>query len=122
MRALKRLAFPVFLASSVLICRRVALVSRWSANNLAVHQNVLVPKKETAGEKLRVLPRPIQLLQQYQQWHSEESMRRHPQDRKYAVVFYGCPQEAGNRLHHWSTGASLVPSGWVKRFAAFAPS
>lgn len=59
-----------------------------------------VPKIEESP-----LPVPLQILMQYQLWHSEESLRRNQLDRKYAIAFYACPLQAGNRIHHFLTGA-----------------
>ena len=46
-----------------------------------------------------VLPEPLRVLMEYQQLHSVEAMERQPEHRKYAIGFYSCPLQAGNRLH-----------------------
>jgi hypothetical protein len=44
---------------------------------------------------------PIRVLNKYKQQHSETALRNNPHGRKYAVVYYSCPMQAGNRLHHF---------------------
>jgi hypothetical protein len=48
-------------------------------------------------------PRPVQLMEQYIRWHSVDALRRDPHHRKFSVVFYSCPLQAGNRIHHFTT-------------------
>ena len=52
------------------------------------------------------LPPPLQVMEEYMQWHSVEALRRDPnlQDRKLTIAFYQCPLQAGNRLHHFWNG------------------
>ena len=47
------------------------------------------------------LPVPLQVLEQYKQWHSIEALQRDPDNRTFAMGFYSCPLQAGNRLHHF---------------------
>jgi hypothetical protein len=49
------------------------------------------------------LPIPIQVMEQYRKWHSVEALRSNPdlEHRKFAIGFYACPIQAGNRLHHF---------------------
>jgi hypothetical protein len=47
---------------------------------------------------------PLKVFQQYQKWHSAESLERSPQNRTFAVGYYSCPLEAGNRLHNFYNG------------------
>jgi hypothetical protein len=53
-------------------------------------------------------PEAIQVMEQYIQWHSVDALRRDPARndgrRKFAVIFYSCPLQAGNRIHHFLTG------------------
>ena len=53
-----------------------------------------------------MLPPPLQVMEEYMQWHSVEALRRDPipQNRKFAIAFYQCPLQAGNRLHHFWNG------------------
>jgi hypothetical protein len=49
---------------------------------------------------------PLQILEQYQAWHSVESLTRDydpedEQEQRFAVSYYSCPLEAGNRLYHF---------------------
>jgi len=50
---------------------------------------------------------PMQVLQQYVEWHSIETLQREsaiahtPSHRRFAVGYYSCPLQAGNRLHHF---------------------
>jgi len=47
------------------------------------------------------LPVPLQVLEQYKQWHSVQALRRDPHNRTFALGYYSCPLQAGNRLHHF---------------------
>lgn len=49
------------------------------------------------------LPIPIQVMEQYRKRHSVEALRSNPdlEHRKFAIGFYACPIQAGNRLHHF---------------------
>jgi hypothetical protein len=51
--------------------------------------------------ELTLLPEPLQVFRQYQQWHSVESVRQQPHNRTFAIAYYSCPLQAGNRLHHY---------------------
>jgi hypothetical protein len=42
---------------------------------------------------------PQQVLKDYQQWHSRQALEQNSQGRKFQVVYYSCPQAAGNLLH-----------------------
>jgi hypothetical protein len=44
---------------------------------------------------------PLQVLQQYKDWHSVQSLQENPHNRSFAIGFYSCPLQAGNRLHHF---------------------
>lgn len=52
------------------------------------------------------LPRPLKIMEQYKALHSVDALTKHPHNRKFAVIFYTCPVQAGNRLHHFTTGTS----------------
>ena len=54
----------------------------------------------------RPLPIPIEVMERYMQQHSVEALRRdpHPERRNYAMAFYQCPLQAGNRLHIFWNG------------------
>jgi len=75
-------------------------------------------KKQLLIDKL---PVPLRVLERYKEWHGVEALRSeyrqrqlgkqlgndnnsNNKSRKYAVVFYSCPVQAGNRLHHYMTG------------------
>jgi hypothetical protein len=47
---------------------------------------------------------PLKVFHQYQKWHSAESLERYPHNRTFAVGYYSCPLQAGNRLHHFFNG------------------
>ena len=49
-------------------------------------------------------PRPLQVLQRYIQQHNVQAVVRDPNQRYYAIAFYQCPLQAGNRLHHFWNG------------------
>jgi hypothetical protein len=38
-------------------------------------------------------------LKDYQQWHSRQALEQNSHGRKFQVVYYSCPQAAGNLLH-----------------------
>jgi len=54
------------------------------------------------------LPIPLQVLEEYKALHGVEQLQREDakslRERNYAIVFYSCPLQAGNRLHHYLTG------------------
>ena len=60
--------------------------------------------ERTPPSRFKDQPLPVQVLEQYQRWHSVESLRQDPHHRKYSIVFYSCPIQAGNRLHHYMNG------------------
>jgi hypothetical protein len=48
------------------------------------------------------LPVPLQVVEQYKQWHSVDNLLRNDAaGRNYAIAFYQCPLQAGNRIHHF---------------------
>jgi hypothetical protein len=47
------------------------------------------------------LTEPWDIVDQYIAWHSKEALRNDPHHRDYALSFYSCPLQAGNRLHHF---------------------
>jgi hypothetical protein len=49
------------------------------------------------------LPVPVQIMEHYIRMHSVDALRRDPdiKSRKFAMAFYQCPIQAGNRLHHF---------------------
>lgn len=79
------------------------------------------PQKMLASIRDR-LPVPLQVMERYVKRHSVDALRedyladvadsgagggnhyRRLAERKYAVVFYSCPVQAGNRFHHYLTG------------------
>jgi hypothetical protein len=56
-----------------------------------------------SNKKNHPTPVPIQVMEQYMKWHSVDALRRDPRGRKFSVVFYSCPLQAGNRIHHFTT-------------------
>jgi hypothetical protein len=60
------------------------------------------------------IPLPLQVLQRYIRQHSVEAIQRdlmkssmdqqQQDERYYAIAFYQCPLQAGNRLHHFWNG------------------
>jgi hypothetical protein len=51
-----------------------------------------------AVQASHLLP-PRQVLKDYKEWHSHESLLRQPENRKFVIGYYSCPLQAGNRLH-----------------------
>jgi hypothetical protein len=53
-------------------------------------------------KRLKDLPLPLQVIEQYKRWHSVDSLiRNETNGRKYSLAFYQCPLTAGNRMHHF---------------------
>ena len=48
------------------------------------------------------LPLPLQMLEEYRQQHSVESLTQFPGCRKFIIATYRCPHSAGNRLHEFA--------------------
>ena len=59
------------------------------------------PPKPRPRNALHSLLPPVQVVKQYQQWHSQGSLERAPDNRRFAIGYYSCPREAGNRLHRF---------------------
>lgn len=59
--------------------------------------------KTPAGIVRDEIPIPVQVMEQYKQWHSIDALKRNPdlEHRKFAIGFYSCPFQAGNRLHNF---------------------
>jgi hypothetical protein len=47
------------------------------------------------------LPVPLQILEDYREQHSVESLSHSPGCRKYLLAHYRCPVSAGNRMHEF---------------------
>ena len=66
------------------------------------------PWHQLSQSSIKDLPKPLQILQQYQRWHSREALRNDKDPkRRYAVAYYSCPLQAGNRLHHFMNSKCL---------------
>lgn len=63
-----------------------------------------VPEVERDAFDFDSLPLPIQVMEQYKAMHSVHQLVDDDENRKYAVLFYTCPLEAGNRLHQFTAG------------------
>ena len=59
------------------------------------------PPKPRPRNALHSLLPPSQVVKQYQQWHSQGSLERAPDNRAFAIGYYSCPREAGGRLHRF---------------------
>jgi hypothetical protein len=68
----------------------------------STYQTILQEFPPFHANSLLDLPIPLQLLQEYQLHHSEESLRHSPGCRKFLVAHYRCPESAGNRLHEFT--------------------
>jgi hypothetical protein len=55
-------------------------------------------ESETSITDYKLLPRPLQIMKQYIQWHSHESLLRaqQQQNRIFVIASYSCPNRAGN--------------------------
>jgi hypothetical protein len=62
------------------------------------------PYNATLATASMSLPLPVQVMEQYIQQHSVDAIHRNSHGRKYAIIFYQCPLQAGNRLHHFWNG------------------
>ena len=49
----------------------------------------------------QILTEPWDIVDQYIAWHSEEALHLDPSNRSYAIAFYSCPHQVGNRWHHF---------------------
>jgi hypothetical protein len=60
-----------------------------------------VNQTEDYNTQKRIIPpfSPDQVLEQYIQWHSEMTLTNNNNHRKYALIYYYCPNRAGNILH-----------------------
>ena len=47
---------------------------------------------------------PREIVDEYVRAHSVQSLRQSTKGRKYALAYYSCPLQAGNRLHHFFNG------------------
>lgn len=63
-----------------------------------------VPEFERGDVDIRDLPAPLQIMEEYKKRHSVETLSRPDPNRRFAVAFYSCPLQAGNRLHHFMSG------------------
>jgi hypothetical protein len=46
----------------------------------------------------------VQVMEQYIRWHSVDALRREPHHRKFSVLLFTCPLEAGNQMHTFAAG------------------
>jgi hypothetical protein len=77
--------------------KRTAISDASDAKRLGVFRSPL-PKYAN----IKDLPVPLQVVEQYKRWHSVDNLIRNDTvGRKYAMAFYRCPMEAGNRMHHF---------------------
>ena len=99
----QRLPHSIRSKSFVVGCCVIA-VSLWSTSTsrsiVANYDNNWPLYSQFAEDKL---PEPVRILQQYQAWHSISALKQDDSNthRRYAVGFYSCPLQAGNRLHHF---------------------
>jgi len=60
------------------------------------------------GDDPRRYPIPLQVMEQYVRQHSASALEKDTLDqfknRTFAIGFYSCPLQAGNRLHHFFNG------------------
>jgi hypothetical protein len=78
---------------------RVAPMTTSTTDNAATSPT---PLKLTGIPRLVVpLPFPVQLMEQYIQWHSEDSLQASPENRTFAVAYYSCPHRAGNFINNF---------------------
>jgi hypothetical protein len=60
-----------------------------------------------ANTLVSALP-PVAMMDQYIKWHSVESIERNPHNRTFAIAYYACPLQAGNRMHHYMNDLMLA--------------
>jgi hypothetical protein len=84
----------------------LAVVAAGGAASRTVAHSYTHPAFAAANvSKGKLKPPPIRVMEQYMEWHSVEALRRDPHHRKFSVVFYSCPLQAGNRIHHFLASA-----------------
>jgi hypothetical protein len=74
-----------------------------ATNRTAAHH--YTPPAFAVANGTKRKPPPIGVVEQYIQWHSADALRRDPHNRRFSVVFYSCPLQAGNRIHHFLSSA-----------------
>lgn len=71
----------------------------------------LVQQQQQQDEE-QTITQPHAILQQYKTWHSVDTLRTETtaqlQQRRFAVAYYSCPLQAGNRLHHFLNSLLLA--------------
>lgn len=70
------------------------------------HYKHPVPEVLDGVDDFGSLPLPIQVMEQYKAWHSVDQLLSEQGDddnRRYSIIFYTCPYEAGNRLHQFTS-------------------
>jgi hypothetical protein len=78
-----------------------------TATHHTVHANKLGEYRPPVANYSSIgkLPLPLQVIEQYKQWHSVDALLRNDTaGRKYSIAFYQCPLQAGNRMHHFLNG------------------
>jgi hypothetical protein len=73
--------------------------SNHSLDNTAIRSTT--PEMKQIQSSNQTFPSPLQVMDQYKKWHSNEALQRDPNDRRYALGFYSCPFQAGNRFFHF---------------------
>jgi hypothetical protein len=92
---LKLLLVVLILAVAAVSSRLSAL--QFEAVDFGLKESIEIP-----------LPPPLRVFRQYQQWHGRNILEREWQGnsdsfnhRRYSIVYYSCPHQAGNRLFHF---------------------
>ncbi|GKY94401.1 hypothetical protein MPSEU_000406100 [Mayamaea pseudoterrestris] len=87
-------SWPAWMDNSQAAKERISNAKTSSYRSILQEYPSLTSKKQT-------LPLPLQILEDYRQHHSVDSVTQRPECRKFLIAYYRCPQSAGNRLHEF---------------------
>jgi hypothetical protein len=77
--------------------------SAGNVTNFEKYEPSEVKKATNAKQSFATIPH--QILNEYKKWHSNDVLMsetsNHLNDRSFAMAYYSCPLQAGNRMHHF---------------------
>ena len=82
---------------------KLRVVNRKHASRKAQYIPGDLRDENSIKKEMQNLLLPRRVFEQYKAWHGAHVLRTETREelskRKYAVAYYSCPQQAGNRLH-----------------------